>query len=146
MLACLVSSLSFIPAQWSLPGLSEVLHFGWREAFDLWAFQVPLAAAISASLLALAIRSRSFKEAQASAGLVWTGFSLVLAIPLFTGGAEAPWHRWVPGLAQSNQMNLVLRGESPDAAQVLVSTLACLALTIVALGYVARSMRAAVAR
>ena len=61
-------------------------------------------------------------------------------------GGEAGWNLWVPGLAQNTLMMLVLKGEALTleklAPQLIVGTL----LTIMALLFVARSMRSAVSR
>jgi sodium transport system permease protein len=141
--ACLASSMSFIPAQWLIPGgsLQAAFQFTWSDALCFWLLQAPLCAGLSAVLLALAFRSRTYKEAQAATGLAWTCFSLVLIIPLFNAGADAPWHAWVPGLAQSAQMNLLLKGEPIALARVLLGGATCGLLTVLALARVARSMR-----
>ena len=65
--------------------------------------------------MAIAIRCRSFKEAQANAtGLVLL-VSLLPLLTLFNQEGEAPWHLWVPALAQITLMGRVLKGE-PMAA------------------------------
>jgi sodium transport system permease protein len=96
--------------------------------------------------MALAIRSKTFKEAQASSTLVITAISLMPMVSLFNPGGDAPWYLWVPGLAQNTLMLQVLKGETLRWAQVLPGVVVGLALAAVAVAYVARSMRAAVAR
>ena len=148
MAVALLSSLSFIPAQWLLKSdvLQAQFSFGAGEVLAFWLLQIPLAAGLSALLMALAIRSKTFKEAQASSTLVITAISAAPMVSLFNPGGEAPWYLWVPGLAQNTLMLQVLKGETLRWAQVLPGVVVGFALAAVALAYVARSMRAAVAR
>jgi sodium transport system permease protein len=148
MAVALLSSLSFVPAQWLLKSdsLQAMFQFGPGEVLAFWLLQIPLAAGLSALLMALAIRSKTFKEAQASSTLVITAISLMPMISMFNPGGDAPWYLWVPGLAQNTLMLAVLKGESLRWAQVLPGVVIGFAMTAVALFYVARSMRAAVAR
>ena len=108
--------------------------------------QLPLAAGLGALLMALAIRAKTFKEAQAGSTLVITFVGLAPMVSLLNPGGEAAWYFWVPGLAQNSLMMLVLKGETLTAAQLLPGLLVGIALTIACLAYVARSMRGAVAR
>ena len=62
--------------------------------------------------MAMAIRCKSFKEAQANATVVMLAVSLLPLVTLFNQGGEAPWHLWVPALAQTTLMGRVLRGEA----------------------------------
>jgi sodium transport system permease protein len=148
MAVALLSSLSFVPAQWLLKSdsLQAMFQFGPREVMAFWLLQVPLAAGLAALLMALAIRSKSFKEAQAGSALVITAVSLMPMVSLFNPGGDAPWYLWVPGLAQNTLMLQVLKGETLRWAQVLPGVAVGFGLATVALAYVARSMRAAVAR
>ncbi|MCE4540199.1 ABC transporter permease [Pelomonas sp. P7] len=148
MAVALLSSASFVPAQWLLKSdsLQAMFQFGPVEMLAFWLLQIPLAAGLSALLMALAIRSKTFKEAQAGSALVITAVSLMPMVSLFNPGGDAPWYLWVPGLAQNTLMLQVLKGETLRWAQVLPGMLVGFALTAVALFYVARSMRAAVAR
>ena len=148
MAVALMSSLSFVPAQWLLKSdsLQAMFQFGPGEVLAFWLLQIPLAAGLSALLMALAIRSKTFKEAQASSTLVITAISLMPMISMFNPGGDAPWYLWVPGLAQNTLKLAVLKGESLRWAQVLPGVVVGFAMTAVALLYVARSMRAAVAR
>lgn len=148
MAVALLSSASFVPAQWLLKSdsLQAMFQFGPVEMLAFWLLQIPLAAGLSALLMALAIRSKTFKEAQAGSALVITAVSLMPMVSLFNPGGDAPWYLWVPGLAQNTLMLQVLKGETLRWAQVLPGVLVGFALTAVALFYVARSMRAAVAR
>ena len=148
MAVALLSSLSFIPAQWLLKSdvLQAQFSFGGLEVLAFWLLQIPLAAGLSALLMALAIRSKTFKEAQASSTLVITAVSLAPMVSLLNPGGDAPWYLWVPGLAQNTLMLQVLKGETLRVSQVMPGVLVGFTLAAVALAYVARSMRAAVAR
>ncbi|MDC8786553.1 ABC transporter permease [Roseateles koreensis] len=144
----LLSSLSFVPAQWLLKSdsLQAMFQFGGREVLAFILLQLPLAAGASALLMALAIRTRSIKEAQASSTLVITLMALAPMVSLLNPGGDAPWYLWVPGLAQNTLMLWVLKGEALTLAQVLPGILVGALLTVASLAVVARSMRGAVAR
>ena len=148
MAVALLSSLSFVPAQWLLrsDSLQAMFQFGMPEVLAFWLLQIPLAAGLSAMLMALAIRSKTFKEAQAGSTLIVTAISLAPMVSLLNPGGEAAWYLWVPGLAQNTLMLAVIKGETLRWGQVLPGVVVGFALTVVALFYVARSMRAAVAR
>ncbi|WP_457417800.1 ABC transporter permease [Roseateles sp. P5_E7] len=148
MAVALLSSLSFVPAQWLLrsDSLQAMFQFGMPEVLAFWLLQIPLAAGLSAMLMALAIRSKTFKEAQAGSTLIVTAISLAPMVTLLNPGGEAAWYLWVPGLAQNTLMLAVLKGETLRWGQVLPGVVVGFGLTAVALFYVARSMRAAVAR
>lgn len=148
MAVALLSSLSFVPAQWLLKSdvLQAQFSFGGPEVLAFWLLQLPLAAGLSALLMAMAIRSKTFKEAQASSTLVITAVTLMPMVSLLNPGGEAPWYFWVPGLAQNTLMMSVLKGEALRWGQVMPGVVVGVALTVVALAYVARSMRVAVAR
>lgn len=144
----LMACLSFIPAQWFLQSdsLQAMFQFGWPEVLVFWLLQLPLAAGLGALLMALAIRSKTFKEAQAGSGLVITLVGLSPMVGMLNPGGEAPWYLWVPGLAQNTLMMRVLKGEALGWAQLLPSAVVGALLAALCLVYVARSMRAAVAR
>ncbi|RZL37706.1 MAG: ABC transporter permease [Rubrivivax sp.] len=148
MAVAALSSLSFVPAQWLLKSdsLQAMFQFGIEEALAFWLLQIPLAAGLSAMLMALAIRSKTFKEAQAGSTLIVTAVSLMPMVTLLNPGGDAAWYLWVPGLAQNTLMLAVLKGEALRWEQVLPGVVVGFALAAVALWYVARSMRAAVAR
>jgi sodium transport system permease protein len=144
----LISSLSFIPAQWFLKSdsLQAMFQFGASEVLAFLLLLVPLAAGLGAVLMALAIRSRTFKEAQAGSGLVITLVGLAPMVSMLNPGGDASWYLWVPGLAQNTLMMLVLKGEALTFAKVMPAVLVGMVLTASCLVYVARSMRWAVAR
>ncbi len=145
MLIAVLSCMSFLPAQWLLrsESLAAVFQFGLREALWFIGLLVPLAALVSALLMAIAIRCKSFKEAQANATVVILVVSLLPLMTLFNQEGTAPWHLWVPALAQSTLMAQVLKGETPLPADLLVTAAVGLAVTVLALGYVVRMLRSA---
>jgi len=107
---------------------------------------LPLAGALSAVLMAIAIRCKSFKEAQANATVVILGVSLLPLVTLFNQEGAAPWHLWVPALAQSTLMGRVLKGETLAAGDVLISVAVSIALVVIGLAYVTRTLRSAALR
>ena len=102
---------------------------------------LPFAAAVSALLMAVAIRCKSFKEAQANSTGVMLAVSLLPLVPMMSQTGEEFWHLWVPALAQNTLMLRVLKGEGFDSAQVLIPLLVCALLTGASLLYVARQLR-----
>ena len=148
MLIAVLSCLSFLPGQWLLRSetLAALFQFGLREALLFIALLLPLAGALAALLMAIAIRCKTFKEAQANATVVILGVSLLPLVTVFNQEGAAPWHLWVPALAQSTLMGSVLKGEVLIAADVLTSVAVCVALAVVALAYVVRTLRSAALR
>lgn len=148
MLIAVLSCASFIPAQWLLRSdtLSALFRYGWREALLFLVVLLPFAAALSAVLMAVAIRCRSVKEAQASSAVVVLGISLLPLATVLNQGGEQPWQLWVPALAQQVLMTRVLRGEGFAAEQVVVPLGVCLVLTAAGLALVARMLRTAAVR
>ena len=147
LIACL-SSASFLPGQWLLKSdtLAALFRYGPWEAVRFVVVLLPFAAAVAALLMAVAIRCRTFKEAQASSNIVVIVVSMLPLVTVFDLGGEAPWHRWVPGLAQNVLMNRVLKGEAIGLEDVLVTVTVCLAITVGALAYVAHMLRQAAVR
>jgi len=107
------SSFSFLPGQWVLRSdtLAAMFQYGLHEALLFLVVLLPFAAALSALLMAVAIRCKTFKEAQASATVVVLLTSLLPLVNVFNLSGEAPWHLWVPALAQNTLMTRVLKGE-----------------------------------
>jgi sodium transport system permease protein len=145
MLIAVLSCLSFLPGQWLLrsEALAAMFRFGIGEALTFIALLLPLAGALAALLMAIAIRCRTFKEAQANATLVVLGVSLLPLVTLFNQEGPAPWHLWLPALAQTTLMGRVLKGESLPWADVLVPVGVCSLVALAAIGFVAHSLRSA---
>src|SRR5205823_12136062 len=120
--------------------------YGWREALLFLAVLLPFAAALSALLMAVAIRCKTFKEAQASTAVVILGVSLLPLAMVFNQSGESPWQLWVPALAQQVLMTRVLRGEGFAAEQVLVPLAVCVVLTAAGIAFVARMLKTAAVR
>jgi sodium transport system permease protein len=143
-----VSCFSFMPGQWLLRSetLAAMFQFGWREALLFLALLLPLAALLSALLMAVAIRCRSFKEAQANTTVVVLAISLLPMFTAFNQGGEQPWHLWLPALAQITLMQRVLEGEAFGLGDLLLPLAVAAVLSVLCLGFVARQLRAAALR
>jgi len=145
MLIALLSCASFLPGQWLLRSetLAAMFRFGVREGALFLALLLPLAGALSALLMAIAIRCRSVKEAQANATALVLAVSLLPLLSLFSQEGEAPWHLAVPALAQITLMGRVLKGEPMAAWEWALPLAVCGLLVLLCLGFVARGLRAA---
>ena len=148
MLIAVLSSFSFLPGQWMLRSdtLAAMFQYGPREALLFLAVLLPLAAALSAVLMAVAIRCRSFKEAQASATVVVLAVSLMPLVNVFNLGSESRWSLWVPALAQTTLMTRVLKGEGLGLAEIAIPLAMCAVVGAAAVWYVARGLRQAAVR
>ncbi|MBL8315340.1 MAG: ABC transporter permease [Rubrivivax sp.] len=145
MLIAVLSCLSFLPGQWLIrsEALSAMFRFGFGEALAFIALLLPLAGALSALLMAIAIRCRSFKEAQANATVVVLGVSMLPLVGWFNQEGAAAWHLWVPALAQTTLMGRVLRGEAMPWPEILLPVLVSGLVIVSAVTYVARTLRVA---
>lgn len=148
MLIAVLSCFSFLPGQWLLRSetLAALFQFGWREAAGFLALLLPLAGALAALLMAVAIRCKSFKEAQANATVVVLAVSMTPLLTLFNQEGEQAWHLWVPALAQVTLMGRVLKGEPIALPELVLPLLVSAALTLAGVTYVARRLRAAAVR
>jgi sodium transport system permease protein len=148
MLIALLSCFSFLPAQSLLRSetLAAMFQFGLREVAFFLALLAPLAAALSALMMAIAIRCKSFKEAQANNTVVVLGVSLLPLMTVFNQSGEAPWHLAVPALGQITLMNRVLKGEAVAALDIALPLMVCALIASVCLVFVARQLRTAAVR
>jgi sodium transport system permease protein len=148
VLIALLSCVSFLPAQWLLrsEALQALFQFGWREVGGFVVVLLPFAAALSALLMAVAIRCKSFKEAQAASSVLVLLVSMLPLVTLFDQRGEAPWHLWVPALAQHSLMTRVLKGEALTWAQLAPTSVMCLGLTVLGVLAVATQLRRAALR
>ena len=148
MLIAVLSCFSFLPGQWLLRSdtLAAMFQYGVREALLFLVVLLPFAAAASALLMAVAIRCKTFKEAQAATTVVMLGASLLPLINVFSLGGESPWYLWVPALAQNVLMTHVLKGESFSSAQVMAPIAVCAAVAAAGVWFVARTLRTAAVR
>ncbi len=148
LLIALLSCLSFLPAQSFLRSetLAAMFQFGWREVALFLALLAPLAAALAAVMMAIAIRCKSFKEAQANNTVVVLGVSLLPMVTLFNPGGEAPWYLWTPAMGQVALMNRVLKGQALAALDMLIPLAVCAAITVLCIVYISRQLQAAALR
>ncbi len=148
MFVAVLSCVSFVPGQWFLrsDNLQAMFQFGWLEVGLFLVVLLPFAAAVSAVLMAVAMRCKSVKEAQANSTAVMLVVTLLPLVSMFNQSGEEAWHLWVPALAQNTLMLRVLKGEGFTAEQLGVPLLVCVVLTAAALSYVARQLRGAAVR
>jgi sodium transport system permease protein len=145
-LVATLSCFSFIPAQWVIQSdsLQALFQYGWQEAVWFLVILLPLVAFFSAALMAVAMRCKSVKEAQVNASLVVMVAQLLPLVSVFNQEGEAPWHLWVPALAQSTLMTRVLKGQSLGLPDLWLPLVVCAVLTVVALWAVAGLLKRAV--
>jgi len=148
MLIAVLSCFSFLPGQWLLRSdtLAAMFQYGPREALLFLVVLLPFAAAVSALLMAVAIRCKTFKEAQASTTVVMLAASLLPLINVFSLGQESPWYLWVPALAQNLLMTRVLKGDAFGVEQLAAPLLVCLLIAAVSVWFVSRTLRSAAVR
>ena len=148
MLIAVLACFSFLPGQWLLRSdtLAAMFQYGVREVMLFLVVLLPFAAAASALLMAVAIRCKTFKEAQASTTVVMLAASLLPLINVFSLGEESPWYLWVPALAQNVLMTHVLKGEAFGAEQLAVPMIVCAVLAAGGVWFVARTLRSAAVR
>ena len=120
-----------------------MFRFGAGEALAFITLLLPVAAFLAALLMAIAIRCKSFKEAQANATGVVLAISLLPLVTVFNQEGTAPWHYLVPALSQVTLMGRVLKGEPMPWADAATATGVCVVLTLLALAFVARTLRSA---
>jgi sodium transport system permease protein len=145
MLIAVLSCLSFLPGQWLLRSdtLQAMFQFGLRETALFLLVLLPFAAASSALLMAVAIRCKSFKEAQANSTVVMLLVSMLPLVAIFNQTGEEAWHLWVPALAQNTLMLRVLRGDGFSTVQMAIPLLVCILITVASLMFLASRMRQA---
>jgi sodium transport system permease protein len=142
LLIAVLSCMSFLPAQTLLrsESLSAMFRFGWIEAVWFIALLAPFAAALSALMMAVAIRCKTVKEAQANNVVLTMAVSLSPMISLFSQEGESPWNLWVPPLAQSTLMDRVLKNAPIAPLDFAPSVVVCIAVTVIALAFVTRQL------
>ena len=142
LLIAVLACVSFIPAQGLLrnESLAALFRFGWVEAAWFIGLLAPLAAALSALMMAIAIRCKTTKEAQANNMVLTLAVSLMPLAGMFNQEGESAWNFWVPAMAQTTLMNRVLKGAPIGLADVAPSLAVCAALTVLALTFVSRQL------
>jgi sodium transport system permease protein len=91
--------------------------------------------------MAIAIRCRSAKEAQANATVLVLAVSLLPLLTVFNQDGEAPWHLWVPALAQVTLMGRVLKGGPIGAVDLALPLAVSALLAGLSVLYVARALK-----
>ena len=142
LLIAVLSCFSFLPAQSLLrsESLAALFRFGWGEAAWFIALLAPLAALIAALMMAVAIRCKTVKEAQANMVILTMVFTLSPMVGIFTQEGEAPWNLWVPSVAQTTLMNRVLKNAPITLPDIAPGLLLCALLTAAALTFVTRQL------
>jgi sodium transport system permease protein len=145
MLIATLSVLSFFPAQYMIQSesLQAMFRFGLREGVAFLALLIPFAGALAAMFMAVAIRCKTFKEAQASNTVVLLGVTMAPVLTVINPNGEQPWHLWIPGLGQSTGMSRVLKGEALDFSVVLVPALVSVLITIACLWFITHTLKTA---
>jgi len=142
LLIAVLSCLSFLPTQSLLrsESLAALFRFGWVEAAWFIGLLAPLAALVAALMMAVAIRCKTVKEAQANMVVLTMLFTLAPMLSLFNQEGESAWNLWAPSVAQTTLMTRVLKNAPISASDVAPSLLICVLLSGVALGFVARQL------
>jgi len=142
LLIAVLSCLSFLPTQSLLrsESLAALFRFGWVEAAWFIGLLAPLAALVAALMMAVAIRCKTVKEAQANMVVLTMLFTLAPMLSLFNQEGEASWNLWTPSVAQTTLMTRVLKNAPISASDVAPSLFVCLVLSAAALGFVTRQL------
>jgi sodium transport system permease protein len=142
LIIAVLSCLSFLPTQSLLrsESLAALFRFGWVEAAWFIGLLAPLAALVAALMMAVAIRCKTVKEAQANMVILTMLFTLAPMLSLFNQEGEATWNLWTPSVAQTTLMTRVLKNAPISASDVAPSLFICIVLSGVALGFVTRQL------
>jgi sodium transport system permease protein len=135
-LAGYYATLRFAP----LPAVGVPFLFGARELGWFLLVLLPLIALLPAVMLFMGARSRTFKEAQASASLVIFVVSIIPVLQLVQQRKDPDWIAWVPISGQFSLLGQVLRGENVPLGPLLASFAAPALLTVVVLLLVTRML------
>jgi sodium transport system permease protein len=148
MLIAVLSVLSFLPGQWLVSNdtLQALFQFGVNEGAAFLAVLLPFAAALAAVLMAVAIRCKTFKEAQANNTVVILAVSLLPLVGLVSDSGEKWWHLLLPGLGQQVVMTRVLKGEALMSNHIVLPALVCVVVTVLCVMYITRELRQAAVR
>ena len=142
LIIAVLSCLSFLPTQSLLrsESLAALFRFGWVEAAWFIGLLAPLAALVAALMMAVAIRCKTVKEAQANMVILTMLFTLAPMLSLFNQEGEATWNLWAPSIAQTTLMTRVLKNAPISASDVAPSLFICIVLSGAALGFVTRQL------
>lgn len=139
------SVLSFLPGQWLLSNdsMKALFQFGIKEGAAFIITLIPFAAALSGVLMAVAIRCKTFKEAQASNTFVIIAISLLPLLTMMNDTGEKWWHLVVPALSQQTVMSRVLKGEVLHANHLVTPALVCAVIAALCVFYISRQLKQA---
>ena len=128
------ATLAFAP----LPPIGVPFLFGATELARFVMILLPIIALVSAILLWVGTRARTYKEAQANVSVLMLVVAIVPFFQLFLQRREPDWIAIVPISGQYSLLNRALRGEAVPSAELLMSWIVPLALIALALYAVAR--------
>jgi sodium transport system permease protein len=142
-LSATLAVLSFFPAQWLIQteSLKAMFNFGWREAMGLLTILLPLGGAASAMFMAVSMRCKTFKEANANSQVINLVFGMLPLITLFDQEPERSMYLWIPALGQQMAMNRVMRNESLPLDLVLIPACVCILITLTCIVYMRQRLR-----
>ena len=110
--------------------MRAMMTFGWNEVLISLLLLLPLTGLIAALMMLAGARSRSLRQAQASATVVML---LVTMIPLALkvgGGGVVEWHLYVPVVAQHTVWLAMFAGDYIPFTRLLLPALICLLLAL----------------
>lgn len=145
MLIAALSCFSFLPSQYFLrsENLQALFQFGWGEVASFLLVLSPFSAAVAAVMMTAAFYGKTVKEAQAQCSLVMMVFNFTPMITFISPGAEADWQYFIPGLAQSLQLNHILKGDNLNAMQIGIPLAVCVGLTLLGVWHISQRLKAA---
>ena len=144
MLVVIFSVLSIFPATLLIRNetVRIMLQFSSAELGLLILVLLPLGMMLAAVQIAIAIKGKSHKEAQARCTIIVVLAPLVSMLGMFRQGADPVWYQWLPLLAQNQLMSKILNNEVVSADDMLAPVVSCAVITALALWYVSKKMRA----
>lgn len=140
--AALLTCLGFMPMPWLVGSerLGDLLAFTPAQAALSMLAAAPIAAAIPALIMALAIHCKTVKQAQSTASFVILGLSMA-QLPLQLSGSALTWQLWVPGAAQMAQIGRIFSDQPISLREWLIPAAVATALTVACLVVLARGLR-----
>jgi len=145
-LAALGLTLELIVAHGVLSLLPlEEINLTWRVSLPMLALVIaaalPLCLLVGAAQVAMALNSKTFKEAQASAGILLTLPMLPLIVIPMLDLSTQPWMYAVPVLANQTMFQSIAAGQALGAEAYLLTCMLPLLLAGVAVAFAARRMK-----
>jgi sodium transport system permease protein len=144
MMVVVFSVMSIFPASFLIRNetIRIMLQFSGMELLLIVLVLLPLGMTVSALQIAIAINGKTNREAQARGTILVVAAPLVSMISVFKQGADPIWYKWVPLIAQNQLMGKILNNEVVGAVDMLAPVLTCVVITVVALWYISRKIRA----